>query len=500
MRAASALLLLGLAAAPGSASVTVSIDGTSALRKIDDRFVGFTMDANDVKWDYDKYFKGRFYQNATIKALAKHVAPAHFRYGGTFQDFTNYDFGAAAAAPPAGPVIPPAQGTVTAEVLTDKKAFLDEVGWDWTYGLNAITQRTPDNQWDPTQFLTLLKFTQAHNISMRGWELMNEPDLKCYDTSGAYCDCHNKSVTVQGPFVTPEQLAADFKALRGVLDSHGAADAPLFGIDISFNFDYFRTFLQAAKGAGVAVDLTWHHYYAGPETTYAEFLSPGFLDNLLYGVATMEGLKEAHQAGTLWLGETSSLYGGGSENATSSFAAGFLWLDKLGLTAVYGHDAVLRQTFAYGEYSLIGADGRPNADYWTTVLFKRFVGTRVLSVEGGTAPGRAFRTYAFCGKNASTVAVAVLNTAASANYATFAVAGAAAPAAAMDVYAMTSTPGVLNSRDAYLNGVLLRLEDEVAGVLPALAGKRVGKNAYEWPAQSYGFAVLHFDTAVSGCA
>lgn len=79
-------------------------------------------------------------------------------------------------------------------------------------------------------------------------------------------------------------------------------------------------------------------------------------------------VKGAAAAGfsPVWLGETSSAYNGGGKNLSNTFLAGYLWLDKLGVSALYGLDAVLRQeiygTYQIGDvssYSLINMDMRP---------------------------------------------------------------------------------------------------------------------------------------------
>lgn len=88
------------------------------------------------------------------------------------------------------------------------------------------------------------------------------------------------------------------------------------------------------------------------------------------------------QGRELWLGETSSTYGGGTANASASFVAGFLWLDKLAIAARLQHSVVCRQVFGHAAYSAIGEDNMPNPDYWTALLWKRLVSTRVLAVEG----------------------------------------------------------------------------------------------------------------------
>ena len=56
----------------------------------------------------------------------------------------------------------------------------------------------------------------------------------------------------------------------------------------------------------------------------------------------------------LWLGETSSAYGGGAHGLSDRYVATFLWLDKLGQAAVHGYQVVIRQSFYHGCYAMIG--------------------------------------------------------------------------------------------------------------------------------------------------
>eukprot|EP00118_Oscarella_pearsei_P020240 m.218757 g.218757 ORF g.218757 m.218757 type:complete len:101 (+) comp39904_c0_seq14:591-893(+) len=95
----------------------------------------------------------------------------------------------------------------------------------------------------------------------------------------------------------------------------------------------------------------------------------------------------------MWLGETSSAYGGGAPGLSDSFVAGNLWLDKLGLAALRNYTAVCRQTFVGGSYGLLYADFRPLPDYYTSVLFKRLVGSKVLKIDD--ASGRTVLIVAY---------------------------------------------------------------------------------------------------------
>jgi hypothetical protein len=75
----------------------------------------------------------------------------------------------------------------------------------------------------------------------------------------------------------------------------------------------------------------------------------------------------------------------------------------------------------------------------------------------------------------------------------------AAPLGRSEVYLLTSYPGVLTSREVFLNGNLLQLADEMAGSLPEMAPLKVveGKPV-KIPPKSYGFIVLP-DAGAGAC-
>ena len=85
----------------------------------------------------------------------------------------------------------------------------------------------------------------------------------------------------------------------------------------------------------------------------------------------------------IWLGETSSAYGGGAPGLSDRYVAGFSWLDKLGLVASLNknYQVVIRQTFYHGHYALIGDDFNPNPDFWVSVLYKRLVSRNVMKIH-----------------------------------------------------------------------------------------------------------------------
>jgi hypothetical protein len=60
-----------------------------------------------------------------------------------------------------------------------------------------------------------------------------------------------------------------------------------------------------------------------------------------------------------WLGETSSTYGGGSADASDTYAAGFCWLDKLCLAGAYQIAIVARQDLYGANYGLLSSTASP---------------------------------------------------------------------------------------------------------------------------------------------
>ena len=192
--------------------------------------------------------------------------------------------------------------------------------------------------------------------------------------------------------------------------------------------------------------------------------------------------------------ETSSTYGGGTANASASFVAGFMWLDKLALAARLNHSVVCRQVFGHASYAAVGYDNLPNPDYFSALLWQRLVGGKVLAVEGGLAMNRDVRVYAFCAseeqqpEGGGAVTVVWLNTknesGATLRFVDF--------GGQRMVWALTSQPGLPTSRAVFLNGDTLLTVNAASGVPvdmpPAIVP--AGHDGVVVAALSYGFVVL----------
>ena len=399
MRLLLAAALCGCAAAAVPHRVAVNL--TSPSFTVSKSFVSFTMDAGETGRWYEE--KAAFWYNELARALAKPLAPAFFRYGGTGEDYTRYDFpgeaGKFVCPESAGRACPVMNGTVFKGLVDFSKA----AGWQLIYGANLISNRDAQNAWDPAPFNSLLRYADDQGYALAGWELGNEPDLKCKAGHVRHVNC----TMPQDAAVPPAQVAKDFGAFKALLRGSAVQkDALLLGPDVAGtpSSSFVTPFLEAAAPQLLDV-LTWHFYY-GPGSSRphglpaSSFSTPATLDRFLHSASQALSVSHAAQAAgkskQVWAGETSSTYGGGTANASAGFSAGFMWVDKLGLAANLGHKVVCRQVFAHSRYSVIGDDNLPNPDYWSSVLWRRLVGSHVIAVGGGLAPGRAVRTYAFC--------------------------------------------------------------------------------------------------------
>eukprot|EP00939_MAST-03C_sp_MAST-3C-sp1_P001002 g1002.t1 len=473
--------------------------------------------------------KDAFWYNDTIRALARHLSPAIFRFGGTNEDFTRYSFqwnedtaaevsaggSSSSSTTSSVPWIPNKQ-VMNTSMFQAILNFTKSVSFDFVFGVNAVTDREihgTTNRWNATNFEALLNSVELAltEEDVFGWELSNEMDLKCVDVAGTVLfDCHRPPSNVSGkpvPYVTAQQLAKDFGSFRQVLLRRfpSPASPQIWGPDIAGSITtYGRDFV-----GNLTFDIdafTWHFYY-GPGSSRpgslseANFSQPDILDRFVKdGLQALEVFRNDSQkkqkVASVVVGETSSTYGGGTSNVSASFVAGFMWLDKLSVAANLEEASVCRQTFAHSAYAMVGTDNKPNPNYWTSILWKRLIGRYVLHVDGWSAYDRTVRTYAFCKRAESDAVVVVyLNTLTTNVTLDFSLFGGALRRHDLDLesFVLTSSPGVLSSRDILLNGRLLRLADSQTATLPSLKGRELDDTEEAVvPPKSYGFFVARW--------
>ncbi|KAM9338732.1 heparanase [Symphorus nematophorus] len=500
----------------------VSVDVSAVLRRVEKRFLSVTIDASLAEEEKFMFLLS----SPKIRALARALSPAFLRFGGTRQDFMVFT-----------PHRPPSDSAFTAGQSCDEQelpswlevrlkkewvqqqenlrredlqrkfrrvkfteytvdllhSFTNCSGMDLIFGLNALL-RTADNTWNSSNARSLLQYCESRQYRM-DWELGNEPNS------------YEKKAGIR---VDGHQLGQDFTRLREMMsESKFYHSARLYGPDVGQPRDHRTDILEGFLQSGAdAVDAcTWHHYYVnGRDTSLEDFLDPQVLDTLaLKTNEVLEKVKLLSPGKPVWLGETSSAYGGGAVGLSDTFVAGFMWLDKLGLAARLGVDVVMRQVLiGSGSYHLVDENLDPLPDYWLSVLYKRLVGPEVLKIKSFSSFSRSkrVRLYLHCANRKSyrSGAVTLMSLNLSQKPSRISVPALVSPSSTVDAFVLQSDrPGEegLYSRSVTLNGDVLKMVDDQT--LPDLRGRRLPPTEHlELPAFSLAFFVVT-DARAAGC-
>ncbi|NWI30054.1 HPSE2 protein, partial [Sula dactylatra] len=284
--------------------------------------------------------------------------------------------------------------TLTARSLDKLYNFADCSGLHLIFALNAL-RRNPNNSWNSSNALSLLKYSASkkYNIS---WELGNEP---------------NNYRTLIGRSVNGSQLGKDYIQLRSLLQLiRTYSRANLYGPNIGRPRKNVIALLEGfMKVAGSTVDaVTWQHYYIdGRVAKVTDFLKTRLLDTLSDQIRKIQKVLNTYTPGKkIWLEGVGATSAGGMNNLSDSYAAGFLWLNTLGLLASQGIDVVVRHSFLdHSHNHLVDQNFNPLPDYWLSLLYKRLIGPKVLAIhvaglQRKPRPGRVIRDklriYAHC--------------------------------------------------------------------------------------------------------
>ncbi|XP_020852414.1 inactive heparanase-2 [Phascolarctos cinereus] len=283
---------------------------------------------------------------------------------------------------------------LTARSLDKLYNFADCSGLHLIFALNAL-RRNPNNSWNSSSALGLVKYSASkkYNIS---WELGNEP---------------NNYRTMHGRAVNGSQLGKDYIQLKSLLQPiRTYSRASLYGPNIGRPRKNVIALLDGfMKVAGSTVDaVTWQHYYIdGRVVKVMDFLKTRLLDTLSDQIRKIQKVVNTYTPGKkIWLEGVVTTSAGGTNNLSDSYAAGFLWLNTLGMLANQGIDVVIRHSFFdHGYNHLVDQNFNPLPDYWLSLLYKRLIGPKVLAVhvaglQRKPRPGRVIRDklriYAHC--------------------------------------------------------------------------------------------------------
>ena len=362
-------------------NVTVHINTKQQIFVTNERFLSLGIDATLVR----NHFETLNFTSPRTLTLAKALSPAYLRFSGTDADrmiFKNpgQDFSLSS----------PYDFYMSAHEWDLINNFAINVNWIHIFGLNS--QLRNGSKWDPKNAEQLLDYSikKKYNSNLN-FELGNEPNA------------FSRRTWVH---VSPEQLGRDVTYLKGLLSnrkynkyysSSFIVGPDVVGHDPKLLQKYLTTGFDAISA------VTFHQYY-GCLKTAENYLDPQIMDSYQ---TLVEHIKEVvrkckRPSLKIWNGETATSICGlnGPQNYVGmSYVAGFMLIDKLGMSAKLGISVVVRQTFYGFWFALIDAQLMPTPDYWITVLFKRLVGKTVLDVEldyEKTHKSNKARFYAHC--------------------------------------------------------------------------------------------------------
>ncbi|XP_023012087.2 heparanase [Leptinotarsa decemlineata] len=266
----------------------------------------------------------------------------------------------------------------------------ENAGLEIFFDLNSLI-RFRNGSWDYRNARNLIEFSNYHKLKVN-WELGNEP---------------NSFEHKFNEVVNATQMARDFALLRKILNKYPFyKNSLLIGPDVTRPQKnhkeselYLEEFLQNSVNTINAI--TWHQYYINGRTAQAQdFLNPKIFDYLKHQIKDVKEIVKSspNRKADVYLGETSSAYGGGAPNLSDSFIGSFIWADKLGLAAKMGVRVVMRQSIFHGNYALLDNNYDPNPDWWLSVLHKKLIGEVVVPYHTITSP--YVRLYVYCTKRA----------------------------------------------------------------------------------------------------
>ena len=437
----SVLLLIGQAA---SAQVALKLSSMRKVADVDERYVSYNIEAVEVTggrfWKpYSKevdellskppkalgdqavgtdpalfqYRSPIDLTNPKLRKLAAALGPAYLRVSGTWRNFTYFqDDDLPSQKPPKG-----YNGVMTRAQWKGVVDFSKAVDAGLVTSV-AISPGTRDaaGLWNADQTRSWLEYTKNLAGKIAATEFMNEPT---FPGPGGAPEGYNaaafaRDARVFKQFLREESPGTVFLGPGGVGEgvSLGPAGMPL-PRTISSE--------EILKATGPVFDAFSYHFYGTVSKRCAAGMGPGagikpesaltpewFGKNLAVEEFYAK-LRDRYLPGKdLWLTETGEAACGGDKFA-SEFVDSFRYTDQLGTLAQKGVKVVMQNTLASSDYGLLDEDRlNPRPNYWVALLWKRFMGTRVL--DPGVAKTDTAEVFAHCAKGkAGAVAVVAMN-------------------------------------------------------------------------------------------
>ncbi|XP_073408918.1 inactive heparanase-2 isoform X2 [Dendrobates tinctorius] len=369
----------------GRTLILLDVNTKTPLRTVSESFLSVQLDPSIIR---DGWLD--FLSSKRLVTLARGLAPAYLRFGGRRTDFLQFQN-----------IKNPAKnrGPGPDDYLKNYEDDIvrSDISLDKQKGCK-IAQH-PDTMLE----LQREKAAQMHLV------LLKEQFSNTY--SNLTLTEPNNYRTLNSRAVNGSQLGKDYVQLKNLLQSiRTYSRAHLYGPNIGRPKKNVIAILDSfMKVAGRAVDaVTWqHHNIDGRVGKAMDFMKTRLLDALSDQIRKIQKVVNMHSPGKkVWLGGVGAPWSRGTNNLSDTYAAGFLWLNTLGMSANQGVDVVIRHSFFdHGYNHLVDQNFNPLPDYWLSLLFKKLVGPKVLAVhvagiQRKPRPGKVIRDklriYAHC--------------------------------------------------------------------------------------------------------
>jgi heparanase 1 len=379
--------------------VTIATDHAAA--SVSDRFLSIAIDTAQVVggnfWTPGQTDNGGTgpvpafdFGRARLAALMQPLGHAYLRIGGTDADRTFY------ALTPAPTPPPNYQWLLTRAEIDALGAFAKAHDLQILFTLNAgAGPRNAGGPWQPDNARELVRYATANQIPVTAWELGNEV---------------NAYGVVLGFSLAPADYAADVNTARALLDAEAPAARlvapasaywPIIG-ELGGLLPAFAKIGGNRVGA-----LTWHYYpqesarcpVAVRSATPTRLLDPDNLDEIDRWADDVAAAQKSAPSPSpeIWLDETSNAQCGGAPGISDRFVSSLWWLDQLGKMARRGTPVVVRQSLSGADYGLLAEPSLdPRPDYFASVLWRKLMGARALSVSVPKKALPLVRLYAQC--------------------------------------------------------------------------------------------------------
>ena len=504
-----AAALLGAAAAQ---SLSFDFDGAAPLHRVSPRYVCFNIDTGSL-------YNGMNFSDAVFRQLVANLAlggagaGSIIRIGGTAVDSSFYfpDAPYHIGAPnQCGGNCPNGSSDIGNAMLTAVFEFIVAVpGMSLLWDVNGESFRQGNGPWsaagNATAMLAFIEARYGGKIDF-AYSVGNEPDL--WKIS---------------PPVSAATLGTDALAMKAALAPLNIGRGVYGSSWARISTDDALGFMPVVVAGGGIEGYTVHNYpYGGRDCIVANYLNKSKVTADLYdklaAVAAVKAATPGAESLLLVLEETAGSSGGGCDNVTDRFVAGFCWMNTLMTVGRAGFDRVHRQdiagwSFAFGmsHYQLVGPPGwvvgsellTPHPDYFTTLLWRQIVGDAVLAttVAGGAAAQAGVELGVWCASETSpfgagTVVMPYVNTL---NVSVAISVPASLLGAATVRFSLTAPGGDLQADGMLLNGELLALNADGSLKDYPISGK-LAPAAPQVTVEAFSYGFVAYEAPIGACA